>query len=651
MKTKPNSNFSLFLKYLVPSMLSTALLAVYTYTDTFVVGRELGEIALGAMGICTPVLTITYALGFLLGIGGGALYSIDTGKNDAGHANKVYSSSLLLLIIIGVLITVFGNIFIRPFAHFLGADEENVSFVIPYLRCIVSFAPFFMFDVFIMSYVKNAGHPNVTMAATLTGTILNIILDCLFVFVFKWGMFGAAIATCIGSFCGSAVNVTYVIVKKLNLIPKISSIELRLMPRILKSGFSVFILECSSAVVTFVFIMQSTKFYGTIGASIYTLIMNWSLICFNLIMGIAQSVQPLISVSHGEGNYRKAAIFRKYAVVSALISGVLFLLIGYSLTEQLIAVFTKDTTEFISLAANCLRLYLPAYFMMGIGVTIGIYFQAIESSVKSLIIMLLRGVVLPVAGAFALPLVLRENGLWLAIPFAETITSAVAVTFLVLYIQKQKMSGEPARRLKTFAENNYLIITISREFGSGGRKIGRELAKRLNIPLYDKELPEMTAVNTGLSSEVIHDAEDKMICPFGLYTKDRYLPISQQIFIEQSKVIETLASKGSCIFIGRCADYVLHDKFHILSVFIHAPLSMRAKRIMEYDNCTEKQALQKIKESDEARTVYHDFFTGYKWGKTQNYDLTINSSLGIETCVNMIMDGISSSDKRKNAVK
>ena len=647
MRVKSNNNLALFFKYLVPSMLSMALLAVYTFTDTFVVGRELGEIALGAMGICTPVLTITYALGFLFGIGGGALYSIAIGKKDTERANKVYTSSLLLLATVGVLITIFCNIFIRPLAHFLGADAENVSFVIPYLRCIVSFAPFFMFDVFTTSYVKNAGHPNVTMAATLTGTILNIILDCLFVFVFKWGMFGAAIATCIGSLCGSAVNITYIVVKKLNLIPKIRNIDFKLMPRILKSGFSVFVLECSSAVVTFVFIMQSTKFYGTIGSSIYTVIMNWSLICFNLIMGIAQSVQPLISVSHGEGNYKKVATFRKYAVISALISGVLFLLIGYTCTEQLIAVFTKDTTDFIFLAASCFRCYLPAYFIMGIGVTIGIYFQAIESSAKSLIVMMLRGVALPVVGAFVLPLVWQqEKGLWFAVPFAETITAIVAVALLVSDMKKQKSAEESAHCLKSFTGDTPLIITISREFGSGGREIGRELAKKLNIPLYDKELPELTAVNTGLSSEVIHEAEDKMICPFGLYMKDHYLPISRKIFLEQSKVIETLAADGSCIFIGRCADYVLHEKFRILSVFIHAPLSVRAKRVMEYDNCTEKQALQKVRESDKARAVYHDFFTGYEWGKSQNYDLTINSVLGIDACVDTILNVISSSNKQ-----
>lgn len=176
----------MFLKYLIPSMLAMALLAIYTFTDTFVVGKELGELALGAMGICTPILTLTYALGFLCGMGGGALYSIETGKKNTAQANKVFTASFFLLIAIGAIIVIFGNIFTAPLTNFLGADENNISYVMPYLRCIVSFAPFFMFDIFIMCYLKNDGHPNITMAATITGTSINIVLDCLFVFVFKW---------------------------------------------------------------------------------------------------------------------------------------------------------------------------------------------------------------------------------------------------------------------------------------------------------------------------------------------------------------------------------------------------------------------------------------------------------------------------------
>lgn len=599
LQLKQKTNFKIFLKYLIPSMLSMALMAVYTFTDTFVVGRKLGAIALGAMGICTPVLTVTYALGFLYGMGGGALYSIDKGKKDTGHANKIFTTSFIMLLATGLVIMAAGNLFIWPLSHFLGADKENIAYVIPYLHCIVSYAPGFMLDVFLMTYLKNDGHPNVAMVATVTGTVLNIILDCIFVFVFKWGMFGAAFATCIVSGSCSAISIFYILKKRLNLIPRIKNICGNLILRILQAGFSVFVLECSSGIVTFVFISQATKFYGTIGASIYTVIMNWTLICFNLIMGIAQSVQPLISISCGEQNHKKAHIFRKYALNSSLAAGALFLLMGYTLTEPLIAVFSKDAPELIQQAADCFRVYLPAYFIMGISISIGIYFQAIEASAKSLVVMLMRGIIMPVAAAFILPLFLDKAGLWISVPFAEFTVAAIAVLFLI-HSDKHE-TAKTAENLNTPLDTGakQLIITISREFGSGGRVIGREIAGKLGIPVYDKEVPEF-------------------------------------------------AEKGSCVIIGRCADYVLHSKFPTLNIFIHAPLEMRIKRIMKYDRCTEKQTVRKITESDKARAGYHDFFTHSEWDKVQNYDLTLNSSLGLETSVKMVLDAASQKGIHQN---
>lgn len=642
MSIRRNSNLKIFIRYIVPSMLSMALMAIYTFTDTFVVGRELGTIALGAMGICTPILTVTYSLGFLCGMGGGALYAIDTGKKDAVHANKVFTTSLLMLIVTGGLIAIMGNIFTVPLANFLGADEENISYVLPYLRCIVSYAPGFMLDVFLMTYMKNDGHPNVAMVSTVTGTGLNIVLDCLFVFVFKWGMFGAAFATCIGSAACSIVNIVYILTKKLNLRPHIKNISAGLIPRVFRAGFSVFILECSSAIVTFVFIKQATGFYGTVGASIYTIIMNWTLVCFNLVMGIAQSVQPLISISYGERNFRKAHTFRKYALISSLIAGTVFLLIGYTFTEPLITVFAEDALSIVGQAANCFRLYLPAYFMMGIGISIGIYFQAVESASKSLIIMLLRGIIMPVAGAFVLPFIFDERALWLSMPFAELFTALTAVVLALISDKKARQAAVSDTVSIHETGTNMLVITISREFGSGGHEIGQELAERLGIPVYDKEVPELTAVQTGLSSKTVHETEDRNIYPFGLYTKGHYSQMPNRIFLAQCKVIEELAAKGSCVIIGRCADYILHDKYPTLSVFVHAPLEMRVKRIVEYDGCTERQAVRKISESDKARAGYHDFYTNFEWGKSQNYDITINSALGIDASVKTLLDLIGS---------
>ncbi|MCD8372551.1 MAG: cytidylate kinase family protein [Clostridia bacterium] len=637
-KLKTDSTFNTFIKYLIPSMLSMALMAAYTFTDTFVVGRKLGSVALGAMGICTPVITITYALGFLFGMGGGALYSIETGKKNDKKANGIYSTSMLMLFALGILLAILGNIFAEPFARFLGADDVNISYVMPYLRCVVTYIPGFMYDVYIMSYVKNDGHPTVAMIATCTGTGLNIVLDFLFVFALDLGMFGAAIATCIGSFTGLCINTGYALIKKLNIVFRIKNILASEMLRIVKAGVSVFILESSSGIVTFVFINRATALYGTAGSSVYTIIMNWTLICFNLIMGIAQSVQPLISASYGAGDSKKVKTYRKYSLITAVAFGFTFIAIGYGFTRPLVSVFASDSEELVTLTVDSFRMYLPAYAIMGIGICIGIYFQAIESSVKSLVIMALRGIILPVVGAIALTAIFGGAGLWITVPLAEIVTAIVAVALLLTSERKHTKAVTESKPLDGI-KAEHTIIVISREFGSGGREIGGIVAKKLGVPVYDKSISQLTQAQSGYDSAVIDDMEHKKDSfAYGLYSRGHYVPIRNEIFKAQSDVLLSLAEKGSCVMIGRCADYILRGKYKILSVFIHAPIEARTERVMEYDGCTKKEAMQKITESDKARRSYHNFYTDIRWGHSQSYDLTINSAIGFEKAADIIIE-------------
>ncbi len=343
-----DSEFRTFLKYLLPSMFSMALVAVYTFTDTFVVGRKLGAVALGAMGICTPIITISFALGFMFGIGGGSLYSISRGQGDHRKANSYFTTSALSALVLGILLAVLGNIFIEPFACFLGADSENIIFVLPYLRCILIYIPGFLLDQLMSCFVRNDGHPKVAMTAIAVGTGLNVILDFLFVFGFDWGMFGAAFATCLCSFITILINFGYTIWKRLNIRVHLENFDPKKAWEVVKSGFSVFILESSSGVVIFVFIQQATMLYGTQGASIYTIIMNWTLITMNMVLGVTQAAQPLISLSYGAREYSSMYKYRKYSVTTGLLLGVVYLVIGYGFTDSLVKVFATDSEQLIT---------------------------------------------------------------------------------------------------------------------------------------------------------------------------------------------------------------------------------------------------------------------------------------------------------------
>ena len=182
------------------------------------------------------------------------------------------------------------------------------------------------------------------------------------------------------------------------------------------------------------------------------------------------------------------------------------------------------------------------------------------------------------------------------------------------------------------------VITISREYGSGGRAIGEKLAKELGIPFYNKELILMAAKESGLSEEYIKKAEQQKSTSFlyGLYMGAQQLPMNDQIFLIQSKIIREIAEKGPCVIVGRCADYVLRERKDLLSVFIHAPLSFRAQRGQKVYEKTASNIEDFVKKKDKKRAAFYNYFSQNKWGDARHYHLAISSVYGVDFAVEVL---------------
>lgn len=184
------------------------------------------------------------------------------------------------------------------------------------------------------------------------------------------------------------------------------------------------------------------------------------------------------------------------------------------------------------------------------------------------------------------------------------------------------------------------IITISREFGSGGRTIGKMVAEKLGIPCYDAEIIQKMADETGFAPDYVKEAGEYSPGSFlsAAFSNRMFGPTNEDILWQhQYRVITELAEKGPCVIVGRCADYILEDKADCLKVFIHADLAFRAKRIVEVYGERAESPEERIKDKDKRRAAYHRFYTNMKWGYAQNYDLTLNSGvLGIDNCVDII---------------
>ena len=186
------------------------------------------------------------------------------------------------------------------------------------------------------------------------------------------------------------------------------------------------------------------------------------------------------------------------------------------------------------------------------------------------------------------------------------------------------------------------IITISREFGSGGRTIGKKVAEKLDIPCYDSELIQKMVEETGFSPDYVKEAGEYTTGSFlsTAFFNRKFGPTNEDILWEhQYKVITELAEKGPCVIIGRCADYILQDKADCLKVFIHADMQFRSERIVKVYGEQEISPEERLRDKDKRRAAYHRFYTNMKWGHAQNYHLTLDSgALGLDKCIDIITE-------------
>ncbi len=197
------------------------------------------------------------------------------------------------------------------------------------------------------------------------------------------------------------------------------------------------------------------------------------------------------------------------------------------------------------------------------------------------------------------------------------------------------------------------IVTIGREFGSGGNLIGKILAKKLQIPFYNKELLDRAAKDSGLCKEIFENQDERPTNSF-LYSlvMDTYsyglssnavseMPLNQKVFLAQYNTIRKLAEEGPCVIIGRCADYALEDNPNLLSVFIHADLDIRVARIAGLYNLSANKARDRIIKNDKSRSSYYNFYSSKEWGDSDSYHMTLDSGkFGIDGCINLIMEAI-----------
>ena len=430
---KTTTIFRLFLRYVSLNILGQMAYSCYTLADTFFVSASLGADGLTALNLAFPIFCLINGAGLMLGIGGGTRYSILKSRQEHRQANIVFVNAVYLAVIIAALFMVAGMWFSGPLVKWLGADDTVFSMTNTYLRVMLLFAPAFLVNNLLQCFVRNDGNPALSMAAMISGSLANVILDYVFIFPLDMGIFGAILATGLAPVISLAVLSPYFICRKNKFhFVKTAPYWMRLR-EIISCGMPPFLTEATSGIVMFLFNFIILRLAGNTGVAAFGVITVISLVVVAIYTGLSQGIQPIISQRYGAREKADVQAIFKYALITTLLlSGVIYLII-YLGASPLAYIFNNGKNELLqTFAVSGLKLYFIAGPFIGLNIVLSTYFISTERPLPAQIISLSRGFLVLVPMAFLLSKIWKMTGVWCTFPATECI---VALIGTMLYLK------------------------------------------------------------------------------------------------------------------------------------------------------------------------------------------------------------------------
>lgn len=639
-------------KFSIPCIISLVVNSIYNIVDQIFIGWGVNYLGNGATNIVFPITIIALSFALMFGDGGSAFLSLKLGEKKHKEAGKGVGNAIFLSAIVSILICAIGLIFLPQIINVFGCTDALRDYALSYGYVIVAGIPFMMIGTTLNSIIRADGSPKFAMASMVAGAILNIILDPIFIFIFKMEVRGAALATVISQIVTAVMNIAYIRKFKSIKIDKSSlKPENKVCRKIAMLGISSFITQMSFVVVMavennlFSKYGAESEFGSEIPITVFGIVMKISQILNSIIIGIAAGAQPIVGYNYGAQKYDRVKQTLKSVLGISVIVSIIAFILFQSIPDKLIAIFGSGDETYIKFACLAFRTYLLLCIVNGIQTPSGIFFQAIGKSVKSAVLSLSRQILLLIPSMIILGKAFGIMGLLYSGPVADGIAFIIATVLLIFEVKnlgKEKVINTSL--IDDTSEDSqvkeHTVITISREYGSGGRYVGRLIADKLGIKLYDKDFIIKLAEKTGLSPEYIEGNEQKRGSLDSL--NDGYyagLSNADQLFIEESNLIKDVAKKESCVIIGRCADFILQDNKDVLKVFIYSDMKDKIKRAVEFYKIDEKEAEKEINKINKLRGNHYQHYTGNEWRNAENYNICINSdTLGVEHTADLICE-------------
>lgn len=643
---------TLLLSFAIPCVISMLINSVYNIVDQIFIGKGVGTLGNAATNVIFPLVIIANAISGLIGNGASANLSLRLGEKKEDEAKKCIGSAITLTIIVSIVFSIIIYLLLPNLVYLLGCTENVYHYALDYGRIILIGAPFMITYSAIASIIRADGSPKYSMILLVVGAIINIILDPIFIFTFNMGVKGGAIATVVGQVVSCIMALVY--------IPKIKSVKLeksdfkldKSITRTLGLGLSSFITQ-ATVLALFVFMNNimtkygaTSKFGSDIPLSVYGVISKINSLYISTILGISIGSQPIIGFNYGAGNYSRVRETLKKVLVINMIVGIIFNTIFFLFPTELAGIFISKTDPsydlFMEFAVLMCRSFLLVCCLNFLEMTTSIVVQSLGNVKKATAVSFIRQIILFIPIALILCILCKKGiyGALYAGCISDSITFVISIFILLSEYKKLKDDNQDIVVINKNQKADYqgpkIVVTISREYGSGGRYVGKLLADRMHLPFYDKELISLAAKESGLSSAYIVKNDEIMASSKYKDNND------DRLFVAEVKVIKDLA-KHSCVIVGRCSDYILKDTKNTLKVFLYSDMDSKVKRAVKYYGISKEKAEKQIESINRKREKHYKYYTDRAWKNPNNYDLMLNVDLlGVEKCAELIENIIKS---------
>lgn len=424
-----------FFKYTSATIASLLVFSLYSIVDGLFVARGIGEYAMSAVNLAVPFINLLFSIAVLFAVGTSTIIAIYLGQGKKDRADSLFTQNLTLLVVIGLIISVIVFLFPQQFATLLGAKDVTLPYATKYLQGLAPFALCFIVSYNMEILIKTDGYPQLAIITVVTGCLTNCVLDYLMIFVFHLGTWGAAFATGLSQLLTCIIYLSHFLGHKSTFHLVRFRMDWGIYRRLIPIGFSDGITELCNGVMIFLFNHTILRCIGQDGLVSYTIIAYTNTLVINILLGVSQGTQPLISFQYGKGEKKNYNTLLRYDLITASCIAVVSFGLFYLFAPQLVQAFLgSENPALNAYSVSVFHRYSLCYLLIGFNVVIGGFMTAIERPKPAIAISTGRGLLIQGACLLILAATIGGDSIW----FAPVISEAICLAGALLFLKRHK---------------------------------------------------------------------------------------------------------------------------------------------------------------------------------------------------------------------